>query len=75
MARPGFGHQWVRSHDFTIDAVIVRDSSLFMSTYAGANLTKALIWEKRNGINDKVNAYGMPWHITGLTKNTNPDEQ
>jgi len=75
-ARPGFGRQWVKTHDFTIDALVTRSTTLHMGYYAGANMNVLLEWKNRDGINDKINDFGIRWHIVGVRKNiTASDEE
>ncbi|MHB9071534.1 MAG: hypothetical protein ACYC54_14345 [Sedimentisphaerales bacterium] len=60
-----FGMQWVKSHPYTVSAVVLLDTSLNMSTYSGAGMNKVLGWENREYIYRKASIAGVPWHIYG----------
>jgi hypothetical protein len=58
-----FGNEWVRTHPFTLQALVARDSSLVDTWYREANFTDVLAWENNVGLVDKAwEKQGLPWH-------------
>ena len=61
---PHFGRDWVRSHPFTISALLLEDTGF--EHYQDLGMNTALIWKGREGLFEKSVARGMPWHYMGL---------
>jgi hypothetical protein len=60
--RDGFGHNWVRTHPFTIMALASdRFDNFDINEYAAANLNVNLNWERQFDMITNSAAFGMPW--------------
>lgn len=61
-ARPRrFGHEWVRTHPFTLMALVQRPETLKPDEYRGAGLNTVLAWKGRGGIFQTAIKSGLPW--------------
>lgn len=74
--RDGFGHNWVRTHPFTIMALASdRFGNFDINKYANANLNTTLDWERSLGMITNSAAAGLPWVYNvqaGLTGGLTP---
>jgi hypothetical protein len=58
-----FGHEWVRSKPFTLQALALRDNSLLDTRYRDAHFSHVLAWENNVGLVDKAwEIQFLPWH-------------
>ncbi|MEX0611737.1 MAG: hypothetical protein WD229_06425, partial [Pirellulales bacterium] len=57
-----FGNEWVRSHPFTVHALVARDNALVTPLYKNAHFTDVIAWENNVGLVDKAwEIQGLPW--------------
>jgi len=58
-----FGRQWVRSHPFSLTALVQRPCAVADDNYANLGLTHMLIWKEREPLFQAAGRMGMPWHL------------
>jgi hypothetical protein len=58
-----FGHEWVRSHPFITQGLVLRYDSLLDPKYRKCNFTNVMCWENNVGLMDKAKEkQGLTWH-------------
>lgn len=58
----GRGHRWVRSHPFTITALVLKPRTFDGKEYAACNMNAALLWKPENSLFEEAVKSGLPWH-------------
>ncbi|MAE67912.1 MAG: hypothetical protein CMJ18_26970 [Phycisphaeraceae bacterium] len=58
----GRGHRWIRSHPFTLMALVLRPRTYDGREYAACNLNTALLWKPENALFEETVRTGLPWH-------------
>jgi len=58
-----FGREWVRSHPFTLSAVVLRPDAAIGKQYIEAGLNTEMVWKNRPALFAWAQSQGIPWHL------------
>ncbi|MCC6681889.1 MAG: hypothetical protein IT445_13400 [Phycisphaeraceae bacterium] len=57
------GHQWVRSHPFTIMGVSLVERPFDVELYRNAGFSSVMVWESQKEVLQAASDAGLPWHM------------